>query len=148
MGSHTTAAKEQATELQLDVVSFGFGWGPPPEADLVIDLRQRFRDPHVSAELRAMNGRDYAIIANVLSAPGAIAFIDKIFCAISELVDRRLPTVRFAAGCVGGRHRAPVFADQVVFRALSAGWTTRVVHRDIDRALLPGRRNSPSGNLT
>jgi RNase adaptor protein for sRNA GlmZ degradation len=128
---------------QLRVTSFGFGHGAAPAADIVLDLRPWFRDPHVSPRLRELTGRDPEIIANVLSTPGVGGFINQVFHAAGELVQLGLGTVNLAAGCVGGRHRSAVVSDQLYFRALSAGWTAEVVHRDADKPVLTGRRTRP-----
>lgn len=136
MGIGSISTRDHVDGLQLRIVSFGFGHGPAPAADLVLDLREWFRDPHVSPELRALTGRDPRVIANVLSTRGAGDFIDRIFNAIATLVDLRLGTVVLATGCSGGRHRSTVVSDQLFLRALSAGWTAEVHHRDIDKPVL------------
>jgi RNase adaptor protein for sRNA GlmZ degradation len=129
---------------QLRIVSFGFGHGPAPTADIVLDLRERFRDPHVSPQMRKLTGHDPKVIANVLSTRSVDDYIDRIFNAIATLVDLGLGTVVLAAGCTGGRHRSVVFAEQVFLRAFAIGWTAEVLHRDIDKEVLTDRRAVPS----
>lgn len=148
MATHATRTHDQAGDLQLRVVSVGFGHGPAPVgADLVIDLREWFRDPHVSPEMRELTGRDYAVIANVLSTPGMVAFIDRVFAAVGELVGLGLKTVTVVVGCVGGRHRSVVAADQLFFRARAAGWSAEVVHRDLALPVLTSRREAGAADL-
>ncbi len=147
METDSLITRDHADDPQLRVISFGFGFGPAPAADLVLDLRELFRDPHVSPALREMTGRDYPVIANVLSTPGAVAFIDRIFNAIGELVRLELGTVTVAAGCTGGRHRSTTVADQLGFHARAAGWTAEIVHRDIDRPVLTSRRKTTAADL-
>lgn len=132
---------------QLRVISFGFAHAPAPAADLVLDLREWFRDPHVSPRLRELTGRDPEVIANVLSTPGVGAFVDRIFSAVAALVHLELGTVSLAVGCAGGRHRSTVLCEQLFFRALSAGWTAVVHHRDIDKPVLTTRRESTAADL-
>ncbi len=132
---------------QLRVISFGFGHGPAPAADLVLDLREWFRDPHVSPKLRELTGRDPEVIANVLSTPGVGSFIDRLFNAVAALVHLGLGTVVLAAGCTGGRHRSTVISDQLFFRALSAGWTAEVHHRDIDKPVLTSHRKTTGADF-
>jgi RNase adaptor protein for sRNA GlmZ degradation len=131
---------------QLRIVSFGFGHGPAPAADLVLDLREWFRDPHVAPELRQLTGRDPKVMANVLSTPGVARFVDRIFGAVAELVRLGLGTVTLAAGCAGGRHRSAVISDQLFFRARSAGWTAEVQHRDIDKPVLTSTRKTTAAD--
>jgi RNase adaptor protein for sRNA GlmZ degradation len=142
MTINSTGRSNDAAGTQVHIVSFGFGHGPAPAADLVLDLREWFRDPHVSPELRGLTGRDYPVIVNVLSTPGVVGFIESIFLAVTELVRLDLGAVTVSAGCVGGRHRSAVVADQLAVRARSAGWVTEVDHRDIDKPVLTSQRGT------
>ena len=54
----------------VEIVSFGFLHGPAPEADVVLDLRRAFRDPHVDPRLRELTGRDRLVRRAVLRTPG------------------------------------------------------------------------------
>lgn len=143
MATYSISTRDHGSGPQLRVTSFGFGHGPAPDADIVLDLRPWFRDPHVSPRLRELTSRDPEVIATVLSTPGIGGFINQVFGAAGELVLLGLGTVNLAAGCVGGRHRSAVVSDQLYFRALSAGWTTEVHHRDAGKPVLSGRRPSP-----
>ena len=140
MATNPASVPDSAETPRLRIISFGFGHGLAPAATLCLDLRDWFRDPHVSPELRRMTGRDHAVVAHVLSMPGAVAYIDKIFNAVAELVHLNCGTVVLAAGCVGGRHRSVVFADQLFLRAWAVGWIAAVFHRDVDQDVLIERR--------
>ncbi|REH31002.1 RNase adapter RapZ [Kutzneria buriramensis] len=105
MATDSISTRDHGSVPQLRVTSFGFGHAPAPAADIVLDLRPWFRDPHVSSRLRELTGRDPEVIANVLSTPGVGGFINQVFRAAGELVQLGLGTVNLAAGCVGGRHR-------------------------------------------
>lgn len=142
MATDSITTRDRSGVRQLRVVSFGFGHEPAEPGDLTLDLRDWFRDPHVSPELRALTGRDFKVIGSVLSTPGVGAFIDRLFRIVAELVHLGLGTVTVVVGCVGGRHRSVVIADQVYFRARSAGWVAEVRHRDIDKPVLKSRRKA------
>jgi UPF0042 nucleotide-binding protein len=126
----------------LHVISFGYLFGPPPEADLIFNVSDWFHDPDVHEDLRRLTGLHYAVIMNVLATEGVIPAIEALFEAIAVLVGLRVKPVILALGCRGGRHRSPCLADQIGVRGIALGWTVAVEHRDIHRPLLPRRRRS------
>lgn len=130
-------APTQITQPHLVVMSVGIGHGDTPHGDINLDLRAWFRNPHVDPGMRALNGRDWAVIASVLSAEGVTDYIRHQFKAARRLVRLGRGTVTVIVACSGGRHRSVVIADQLVFMACSAGLRAEVVHRDIDKPLLP-----------
>ncbi|MFE9437091.1 ATPase [Streptomyces sp. NPDC006640] len=114
------------------IVSFGFLHGAPPEAHLTVDLRQHFRDPHVSPELRYMTAHDEPVRAAVLGTPGIVALIDATAAAVDAFAAGPSGgSVTIADGCAGGRHRAPTFALALADRLTAAGHTVTVQHRDL-----------------
>jgi RNase adaptor protein for sRNA GlmZ degradation len=118
------------------IISFGYLHGPPPEAHITIDLRDLFRDPHVDPAMREMTGLDKAVIDNVLVQPGAVAFVGNLISMVTSLETWCSPfTVAF--GCVGGRHRSVVFANQLRQYVMVYGRGHAVVeHRDIDKPVV------------
>ncbi|MBQ1167020.1 hypothetical protein KBZ21_54395, partial [Streptomyces sp. A73] len=54
----------------IEVISFGFGHAPAPRAELVVDLRSHFRDPHVHQTLRQLTGLDDEVRNKVIRTPG------------------------------------------------------------------------------
>jgi UPF0042 nucleotide-binding protein len=122
-------------EPRLHLTSFGFlHAAPPPDTDLVIDLR-RFRDPHIDPALREMTARDQAVINTVLRTPGIAEEITGLaFHAHLELTEGQDVTI--AVGCSGGRHRAPVVADQVAAAVREYGWPVDLEHRDLDKPVV------------
>lgn len=138
-------------------VSFGYDQpGGTPTAHLTLDVRHLFQDPHgVSQEMREMTGRDQAVIDNVLEQPGAREYI----AMVADLVERLaalLPGIDLvvAIGCVGGRHRGPVFADaletELFLRLCTEDHcpTIGVVHRDIDRPVIGRLPDYPPNGTT
>lgn len=141
--TQTISAREYDVDddLQLLVVSFGFGHDrPAPAADLVLDLREWFRDPHVDPALRTLTGLDHAVVINVLGTRGVGAFVERLYGVVEALLGLDAGTVVVAAGCVGGRHRSVVVADVLACRARSAGWRAQAVHRDVELPVLASSR--------
>lgn len=128
---------ESATDgVQLTVLSFGFKYGLPVDADLVVDCRF-LPNPHWVPELRPHTGQDEDVRDYVLSREGAAEFLDRY----EELVRLLAPGyaregkryVLLAVGCTGGKHRSVAVAEQLASRLAVDGISTQVVHRDLGR---------------
>jgi RNase adapter protein RapZ len=112
------SAFADATEpaLHANVVSFGYKYGLPVDADLVVDCRF-LPNPHWVPELRPLTGRDPQVRDYVLSQPGAREFIDRYSELLSIVVDgyrqegKRFVTL--AVGCTGGKHRSVAIAEEL-----------------------------------
>ncbi|MGY1439608.1 RapZ C-terminal domain-containing protein [Streptomyces reniochalinae] len=122
----------------IEVVSFGFGHAPAPRAELVVDLRAHFRDPHVRREMRELTGLDDEVRHTVIRTPGIPPLIDALAGVVNGfLVGSTVLPTRVAVGCTGGRHRSVVVAVEVARRVRKArGVDIRVRHRDIERPVL------------
>ena len=130
-------AGDRKVQLRIAVMSFGFKYGLPLDADVVFDMRF-LPNPYWVPELRPLTGRDAPVAEFVMSQPGADDFIDKAHDLLTTMIDgyvregRRYVTV--AVGCTGGKHRSVAVAE-----ALSARLGDRrrvdtfVVHRDLGR---------------
>jgi len=122
--------------LRLSIVSFGYKYGLPVDADLVADCRF-LPNPHWIPELAPMTGRDDPVREYVLSRPGAGEFLYHY----AELLNVVLPGyeregkrfVTLAIGCTGGKHRSVAMADELAARIAGAGVDVQVVHRDLGR---------------
>ncbi|MCS6950323.1 MAG: RNase adapter RapZ [Armatimonadota bacterium] len=131
---------EHKAGIAVNVVSFGFKYGIPPEADLVFDVRF-LANPHYIAHLRPLDGRDAPIREYVLSDPLAEDFIRRLY----DLIEFTLPQyiregkayLTIAIGCTGGRHRSVVIAEQVVQFLREKGYRVYVQHRDVRRQPQP-----------
>ena len=125
----------QAT--RVSIVSFGFKYGLPMDADLVVDLRF-LPNPHWIPELREHNGRDADVRDYVLSQEGATEFVDR-YLELLALVGggyrregKRYLTL--AVGCTGGKHRSVAISEEIGRRLADAdGIAVRVTHRDLGR---------------
>ncbi len=123
-------------QVACTVMSFGFKYGIPIDADLVADARF-LPNPYWDEKLRPLSGQDGAVAQDVLGRPGAQEFLD----AYSRLVDvtcagyvregKRYVTV--AIGCTGGRHRSVALAEALASRLRREGMPVSVLHRDLGR---------------
>jgi UPF0042 nucleotide-binding protein len=124
-------------ELELYITSFGFKYGAPIEADLVLDVRF-LKNPHFDTELRAKTGLDQEVVDYVSEDPGTAEVIARYGDLLTFLVPRykaegkRYLTI--AIGCTGGRHRSVAIAETLAARLQSASIASTVIHRDISRA--------------
>lgn len=125
-----------APALRATVLSFGFKYGLPLDADLVVDVRF-LPNPHWIPELRNLTGLDDEIRDFVLSQEGANEFLDryteilKIIGAGYSRENKRYLTL--AVGCTGGKHRSVAITQQLADRLTAMGVQATVVHRDLGR---------------
>jgi UPF0042 nucleotide-binding protein len=119
---------------RLTIMSFGYKYGLPVDADLVADCRF-LPNPHWISELRPFTGQDAQVRDYVLAQPGAAAFLDayakvlEVSLAGFEREGKRFVTL--AVGCTGGKHRSVAMAEQLAARV--SGADVRVTHRDLGR---------------
>jgi len=124
--------------LALTVMSFGFKYGVPSNADLVFDVRF-LANPFFVPELKPFTGKDARVSSFVLEHPDTQAFLDKV----SELLDFLLPRygregkayLTVAIGCTGGKHRSVAIAQALVDRGKATPWgaAAQLWDRDIDK---------------
>jgi UPF0042 nucleotide-binding protein len=122
--------------LGVTVVSFGFRFGIPTHADMVLDVRF-LPNPFFIPELRPYPGTDPRVAGFVLGQPDAKAFLDRL----GELFGFLLPRYRtegksyltIAIGCTGGKHRSVALATAFAERLEAAGQPVRLWHRDVDK---------------
>jgi UPF0042 nucleotide-binding protein len=124
------------SSLRATVVSFGYKYGLPVDADLVVDCRF-LPNPHWVPELRAQNGRDEAVRDYVLSQRGAKEFLDaytEVLRLLTEGYEREgKHYVTLAVGCTGGKHRSVAMTEQLAARLRDEGLDVQVAHRDLGR---------------
>ena len=122
--------------LRATVVSFGFKYGLPVDADLVVDVRF-LPNPYWIPELRDLTGNDQEVKDYVLTQDDAAEFLDR-YAAILQLIGAgyRRESKRYltlAVGCTGGKHRSVVMAQELADRLAADGIQATVVHRDLGR---------------
>jgi UPF0042 nucleotide-binding protein len=124
------------SSLRATVVSFGYKYGLPVDADLVVDCRF-LPNPHWVPELRPKTGRDHAVRDYVLSQRGAKEFLDayaEVLRLLAEGYEREgKHYVTLAVGCTGGKHRSVAMAEQLAGRLRDDGLEVQVSHRDLGR---------------
>ena len=120
----------------LTVLSFGYKYGLPLDADLVIDMRF-LPNPFWIPELRDLTGRDEAVASYVLSQEGAGEFLTRyvdLFKLISGGYQREGKRyLTLAVGCTGGKHRSVAVAEELGRRLAADNLSVLVVHRDLGR---------------
>ena len=137
-----TAIQEQfadgtENDTRVTVLSFGFKYGLPSDADLVADARF-LPNPFWVPELRNQTGLDDEVREYVLGQPGALEFVDAYAAALTPVLDgyrrenKRHATI--AVGCTGGKHRSVAIAEELGRRLRELpGVTVNVRHRDLGR---------------
>ncbi|MBM7825394.1 UPF0042 nucleotide-binding protein [Arcanobacterium pluranimalium] len=127
---------EQEARVHLTVMSFGFKYGLPVDADHVADVRF-LPNPYWVTELRHLTGKDEPVRNFVLSIDGAQNFADRYVDLLADIVngyERELkPYVTIAVGCTGGKHRSVAMAEEISAQFSSRGLPVRIVHRDLGR---------------
>jgi len=122
--------------LRASVVSFGFKYGIPIDADLVADMRF-LPNPYWIDELRPMSGLDAPVRDYVRSQPRSEEFLDQYEALLALLTDGFLNEdksfLTVAIGCTGGRHRSVAMSEALGERLRARGVKTQVIHRDLGR---------------
>ena len=129
-------ATGEGAKLGVTVVSFGFRYGIPSHADLVLDVRF-LPNPYFVPELRPLVGTDPVVRDFVLSQPDAQAFLDRLYDFGGFLLPRYKAEgksyLTIAIGCTGGKHRSVAIAAELARRLDAAGQAVRLWHRDIEK---------------
>jgi len=135
---------EGDADLRVNVLSFGYKYGIPVDADLVMDCRF-IANPHWIPELRPLTGLDAAVSANVLGSENTQEFLERYQSLFETMASgffnegRKYLTL--AIGCTGGKHRSVAIAEELSKRlnAKSVGSDRKIiahaVHRDLGREL-------------
>lgn len=125
--------------LRVNVLSFGFKYGLPPDADMVFDMRF-LPNPHWDETLRAKSGNDPEVSAYVLGQPLSGEFLDSILRSVrlvfSGYRQENKKYVTIAIGCTGGKHRSVAMANELSRRLQASEPTELLVitrHRDLGR---------------
>ena len=126
----------EGARLGITVVSFGFRFGIPTHADMVLDVRF-LPNPFFVPELKPYPGTDPRVSGFVLGQPDAKAFLERL----GELLGFLLPRFRsegksyltIAIGCTGGKHRSVAVAGALAERLEGSGQPVRLWHRDVEK---------------
>ncbi len=125
-----------AQRLKVLVTSFGFKFGVPIDADMVIDTRF-LPNPYWHSDLRERVGLDLPVREFVLSQPDTQPFLDRLFQLLEFLLPRFVEEgksyLNIGIGCTGGRHRSVVIAEVVASYIQGSGFRAQTQHRDLAR---------------
>ncbi len=129
-------ADDSDQAVRVNVVSFGYKYGLPVDADLVADCRF-LPNPHWVTKLRPLTGLDEPVRDYVLGQAGADEFLAAYLEALRVLLagyEREgKHFVTLAIGCTGGKHRSVTVAEEIGARLAVAGADVQVTHRDLGR---------------
>ena len=122
--------------LRATVMSFGFKYGIPLDADFVIDMRF-LPNPFWVPELRPSSGLDDAVSDYVLSQDGAEVFLDRFVASLEPVlagyIDEGKRYMTIAVGCTGGKHRSVAMSRELGRRLEQHGVQVGYLHRDLGR---------------
>lgn len=126
--------REQVAPLVLTVTSFGYKHGLPSEADLVFDVRF-LPNPNFVPHLKALTGRDRAVVAYLRRTPETEAFLKRVRAFLLYMLPRYIREgksyLTVAIGCTGGRHRSVMVANALAEDLRTKGFPVKVRHRDL-----------------
>jgi RNase adapter protein RapZ len=124
----------ESEQLSIQVMSFGYKYGLPLEADLVIDVRF-LPNPYFVDELRSLNGCSTAVESWVLQWPAVQEFLSDYCALLLKLLPAYIQEgkryLTLAVGCTGGKHRSVVIAGQIAERLVKNHYFVNAFHRDI-----------------
>jgi UPF0042 nucleotide-binding protein len=125
--------------LLVSLVSFGYRYGVPADADLVFDVRF-LPNPHFVARLRRYSGKDPRVARYILSFPQTGEFLKRITDLLVYLIPHYIQEgksyLTIAFGCTGGRHRSVMLAESVSKALSKHSYQAKVLHRDLNKHLV------------
>lgn len=127
--------------MKINIMSFGFKYGPPHDADLIIDMRF-LSNPYFIPALKKQDGESKAVKNFVLALDETKIFLSKYLPLLEFLIPlykkEGKAYLTIATGCTGGRHRSVAIARKIFEHLNSLGIKTNITHRDIDRDIKIG----------
>jgi len=131
------ARESRENRLQVNVVTFGFKYGIPLDADLVLDVRF-LPNPHWVEELRPLPGTDPRVRDYVMEKPETNEFLNRFDDLLDVLIPGYLSEgkryLTIGVGCTGGHHRSVVIGERIASMLREHGLNITVQHRDIERS--------------
>ena len=122
--------------FHVEVVSFGFKYGLPIDADIVMDVRF-LPNPHYIPELRPQTGLDKPVYDYVMSFPETESFYTNFVRLVMDILPGYIKegksSLRIAIGCTGGQHRSVALTERVGKAIKDANYKVNITHRDKDK---------------
>lgn len=127
---------EEYNSLMITVMSFGFKYGIPADADLVFDVRF-LPNPYYIEELKPQTGNDKAVRDYVMNSGEAETFMEKLIDMIDFLIPNYIKEGKYrlvvAIGCTGGQHRSVTLANELYERMVNKGnYGMKLYHRELE----------------
>ncbi|MCX7714676.1 MAG: RNase adapter RapZ [Clostridia bacterium] len=126
--------KDEDTGIKVNVMSFGFKYGMPLEADLVFDVRC-FPNPFYVDDLKELTGNDKAVQDYVTGFPETQTFMKKLYEMMKFLlplyIEEGKSNLTISIGCTGGKHRSVTMANQLGNMLMQDNYDVIINHRDI-----------------
>jgi RNase adapter protein RapZ len=123
--------------LLVSVVSFGFRYGIPSDADLVFDVRF-LPNPHFIPRLRPFSGKDRKVAGYIRSFPQTREFLRRVEGLLRYLIPHYINEgksyLTVAVGCTGGRHRSVALTEVIARDLQRYGYSAKIVHRDLEKS--------------
>jgi RNase adapter protein RapZ len=127
---------ESGRPMLVSLVSFGYKFGVPTDADLMFDVRF-LPNPHFVPKLRRYTGKDTKVRRYIQSFPQTGEFLRRIKSLLAYLIPHYIEEgksyLTIAFGCTGGKHRSVMMAEWMKHALEKKGFAARVVHRDINK---------------
>ena len=127
---------ESKRPLLVSLVSFGYKYGVPTDADLMFDVRF-LPNPHFVPKLRRYTGKDPKVKRYIQSFPQTGEFLHRMRQLLTYLIPHYIEEgksyLTIAFGCTGGKHRSVMMAEWMKQALAKKGFATRVLHRDLDK---------------
>lgn len=131
-----TFAQTDNAPLTISLLSFGFKYGVPREADMMFDVRF-MANPHWVADLKPLPGTDPKVQAFVRGDADYISFVDHVVALVKPLLPRYRAEgksyLTIAVGCTGGRHRSVTIVEDLKEKLTAPDQTVYAAHRDLER---------------
>ena len=126
----------EKANIRIDITSFGYRHGVPPDSDLVFDVRF-LPNPNYIPEFKRLTGRHPRVARYIRSFPQTVEFIERISELLVYLVPHYIREgksyLTIAFGCTGGHHRSVMIASEIRKRLAHAGFKVKETHRDVNR---------------
>lgn len=127
----------EGSNFYVEVMSFGFKYGLPLDADIVMDVRF-LPNPFYVAELKHQTGNDQAVQDYVMQSPLAQSFYSHLksllMTALPGYIKEGKSGLTIAIGCTGGQHRSVTIANKIGHDLENSGYTVNIHHRDVNKA--------------
>jgi len=126
--------RHEAAPIVVSVMSFGYKYGVPSDADLVFDVRF-LPNPNFVPSLKALTGNHAPVVRYMRRQKDTAVFLEKVRSFLSYVIPRYIKEgksyLTIAIGCTGGRHRSVMIANSLADALSGQGYPVRVRHRDL-----------------